>query len=909
MKKKIHILSFVPLFCLLGYFVQAQADTDPVFETEEFLQDLIDDSNLEGEIGDQFVLRSSRNIGSQRVIVYDQVLDGYIVENQFVAFLLNEEGKVQFTHETVRPLEISSAPRIRIGQRKLSRIVQSQFRGEASIAKQELIIVNGEKDILAYKLLVKTENPGNYYSVYVNAFSGSVYAHENLTENTGKSMGDEAKIIKAIGDQCGCGPTGFQNVCLFNPDPTTTSVSSAHIANNTQGGSIHTLANSADLAEYFPLSVPSAFSHNSNKFCCNGLGQGAPDYRITFCHFHLNEYLFNMTSCISGIGVVQYNVSSNIGSTAFYNGSSIEYGSNSGNPMAEDLFHVIHGANQYLMDILNSGLSGSVKAGTMDYLAMVHKNGGTWTVPDPNECWAHAGPATSRRTDVAYSSSNGCGYSSGDDNIDGQYWSTVLTDIEGVISQALVKELALTTIQMVSSTDFQEKAAQIFYDAAKAHPSINDALLCDIYVVLENQYGTCFTDLVDSETDYFIHDDINDIGDEPNTQTSQFWISPDIWNCVSGPNCGSHEQPEHGQPNYLRVRVTGNGCIPFEGAVVHGYWSAASSGHTWSEDWLASTSNGLGAEVNNTETVPPLQEGQQYITSMEWMPPDPMAINPGSQNNSAHVCILARIVSPLDPMYDEQDPGGIGGNNKRNNNNAMKNMTIFDVQPNAPMQKPALIIIRNIFEEETTFNIELVGVDVALNEMEEGLIEFELTEPTYEAWRNGGAKGEGFKQIRGNQFIVTGRQMTFYNLRLKPKFNYGINVGFTLREGVRQVREFQFDLVQKTTRGEVIGGNRFYVKNGRERPRKESKNLGEINEITVFPNPVEEMLHVQLNQSNTDIETIQIYDSLGALKYVSNKTEFNEVENVDVSDFQIGLYYMSLVKSDGTKETMKFFKN
>src|SRR5690606_1043765 len=66
--------------------------------------------------------------------------------------------------------------------------------------------------------------------------------------------------------------------------------------------------------------------------------------------------------------------------------------------------------------------------------------------------------------------------------------------------------------------------------------------------------------------------------------------------------------------------------------------------------------------------------GASHIVEIPWFPP-----NPGDFDIDVHhFCLLSRIESPSDPMFDEQLMVGVGGNVKRNNNIVWKNVSVYN---------------------------------------------------------------------------------------------------------------------------------------------------------------------------------------------------------------------------------------
>ncbi len=86
-------------------------------------------------------------------------------------------------------------------------------------------------------------------------------------------------------------------------------------------------------------------------------------------------------------------------------------------------------------------------------------------------------------------------------------------------------------------------------------------------------------------------------------------------------------------------------------------------------------------------------------------------------------------------------------------------------------------------------------------------------------------------------------------------------------------------------------------------------SIDEINgfQISVYPNPVDDILFTILNSQYSELKYIEISDAFGL---VSQKLSFtsNEINSIDVSKLPKGVYLLKLL-SNGEYQTVKFFKN
>ena len=73
----------------------------------------------------------------------------------------------------------------------------------------------------------------------------------------------------------------------------------------------------------------------------------------------------------------------------------------------------------------------------------------------------------------------------------------------------------------------------------------------------------------------------------------------------------------------------------------------------------------------------------------------------------------------------------------------------------------------------------------------------------------------------------------------------------------------------------------------------------EKNLVVVYPNPVEELLHVKLKNVDSGVYELFIHDSLGRTVLVENKLIFSTEEKIiDVSNFADGMYILRIVQNN-----------
>ena len=81
--------------------------------------------------------------------------------------------------------------------------------------------------------------------------------------------------------------------------------------------------------------------------------------------------------------------------------------------------------------------------------------------------------------------------------------------------------------------------------------------------------------------------------------------------------------------------------------------------------------------------------------------------------------------------------------------------------------------------------------------------------------------------------------------------------------------------------------------------------------ISMFPNPAKEILNLQLNSDNNQETKIIIYDYIGRLMIEKNISviDGNITQQLDISKFTNGFYFLRLFRNDGSSSTKIFLKN
>jgi hypothetical protein len=314
--------------------------------------------------------------------------------------------------------------------------------------------------------------------------------------------------------------------------------------------------------------------------------------------------------------------------------------------------------------------------------------------------------------------------------------------------------------------------------------------------------------------DLWSQDRPNDIGLEPNTISNPMWCSNDIWvrHQADGFTNHNHQNPEHGQTNYLYVMIR---CREGEG---HGldkvYWAFPGTGLSWPTSW-----NLIGPQPTGT-----VQQGNTTILEYPWNPPDPGVYGSG------HFCLLSRIETAPFPPYGMTFPevSAIGTNVRNNNNIVWKNVTIVDNIPNGGSGS-SVISVGNLTEIEAEIRLEfrapaaavataLVAKEATADILDWGTVRVDLGEKLFTRWvSNNKKENTGIEVEKNSEFIVkvVSEKAAIEGIKMKPGEEQLIKVIFTPFEDARfDKKSYNFDVVQFNFNGKKwveIGGVRFVV--------------------------------------------------------------------------------------------------
>jgi Pregnancy-associated plasma protein-A len=323
-----------------------------------------------------------------------------------------------------------------------------------------------------------------------------------------------------------------------------------------------------------------------------------------------------------------------------------------------------------------------------------------------------------------------------------------------------------------------------------------------------------------STPDLWSKDNVDDTGVEPNPSVAPMWISDDIWvrRANDGLDNQDHQNPEYDStiPNYVYVRVRNRAC-PAAGAqsgTVKLYWAKASPSLSWPAPWDGSGGNPLMGGSIGSQSVT-VNGGDDEILVFPWLVPNP-ADYASFGGDQAHFCLLSRIeTTPVAPFgMTSPETANLYANVQNNNNIVWKNISIVDEVPEGG--RFASFIVSSFAKRKYSAQILFTTPrEEGPSLFDWGHLIVESDERLFRRWSRTGKKGEGAELLRDSRLLIARSGVSLNRLQLNVGEFNAIKIRFMPNGGiVPGARVFAFDVTQLNENGEVMGGQRFYMKTG-----------------------------------------------------------------------------------------------
>lgn len=304
--------------------------------------------------------------------------------------------------------------------------------------------------------------------------------------------------------------------------------------------------------------------------------------------------------------------------------------------------------------------------------------------------------------------------------------------------------------------------------------------------------------------DLMVRDLPNDIGLQPNTISSTFYTSKDIWvNDLD--NLPIHHNPVASQNNTVYVRVTNNGwcnTTDLTGQTLRGYWAKAGLGLGWTYPWDGSDPI-MGGNLTPASgiSIPSIPDGETTILAFNWVPNPPSMYTGIDPADRAHFCLLARIEQNI----TIPETANLWENVRNNNNIAWKNVQVEE------MNDYSGVILSNPLPKIENQKYSLKIVIDKKDFKKRGKMILEVGEKTAKIFTK--AKLKGIKRLGKNLFEITKSQALITNFVLPSKLDELVSVVYKRNTKTNSKDKVKVNLELLNYNNEVLGGEEFVFRN------------------------------------------------------------------------------------------------
>jgi len=330
----------------------------------------------------------------------------------------------------------------------------------------------------------------------------------------------------------------------------------------------------------------------------------------------------------------------------------------------------------------------------------------------------------------------------------------------------------------------------------------------------------------------WMKDTFDDIGNEPNTESTVMYRSLDIW--VRHSNDGVVQQ-EHQNPvyrssgdrhNYVYVRVRCEGCTGQASGRLKLYWAKASTALAWPAPWDASIAvPALMGDAIGEQDTGNINAGDYSIFEFPWEPPSPDDYASFGADQG-HFCLLARIETDTSSPFGMTFPegGNLSQNVQNNKRIVWKNITVTEETADGGRYASVIVGNMNDTDRQIRLRFNLPRESRRRSVLDWGAVYVDLGEKLWGLWSLSGKKGTGVKPIEGTVIQVT-QNDAWIELKLAPKtFNSIHTTVIPYVQTEESTEIFFMNIEQEEEQNgayEVIGGQQFVLKTvGHLKPAK-----------------------------------------------------------------------------------------
>ena len=403
--------------------------------------------------------------------------------------------------------------------------------------------------------------------------------------------------------------------------------------------------------------------------------------------------------------------------------------------------------------------------------------------------------------------------------------------------------------------------------------------------------------------DIYSKDRPADVGNEPGIPApTPMWMSEDIWIRQSLDGGTTHQNPEFKlfEPNGVYVKIRNRGTNTSGCARLKVYFSKASTGLQWPTHFDNYYLNVGGTDVLHGDIIgvadiPPIAPGGSTTIEIPWYPPNPADYT----TDIHHFCLVSRILSVNDPMFNEV-AGSISPNVRNNNNIAWKNVSVYNYDPN-DLPAGTSVYVRGINRNgaPTTIMFTDEGFDDPIRKrlFEVAEVEVEVEPKLFERILEGGFKDqEGIKIIKENTFLVTQNNVALTGIPIEYDETFVVDFKFHFFTEVQEGTQLLFDVLQINNEEETPeGGERFAVVYGKKGVQYEEAVDPKPASFRIIPNPNNGIFQIALK--NLENGNYQVFDVYGKM-ILEGTFKDEKIINVNLSKGKEQMYFVKIMSGD-----------
>lgn len=457
----------------------------------------------------------------------------------------------------------------------------------------------------------------------------------------------------------------------------------------------------------------------------------------------------------------------------------------------------------------------------------------------------------------------------------------------------------------------------------------------------------------DNTPKLMIRDSYADMGDEPNSQSSvdprqwNIWLSSDLWNRYPV-NDGktAHQTPTlsstTGTTNYANVKIRNIGCAAFggSGSAVHIYFTKASTGEKWEDDWKGWNIVGLapsGAEITPSGglSIPYLDPGHSIVRVQAWTPTDPYSWDPYS-GGKAEMCLLARIEEPGGMTIPEISDVSINVINNRRI--ATRNTSVINLDPTMIVRPKHQIDVASTATASAVYNLQIIG-DNAINPHFSGdpggaMYVTAYLGDLYDAWMAGGGDGTYYDRNELAKTVTFDGASTLElrHITIEPTDRFPVNLEFAVKDSsivdssmyrvhfrlmntdgtgastdVHGNFTFEFRISDTTVdTSNVDGADSIYV----SRHAINNNNVAVNGAYTIYPNPVSDNVNISYFGDEDRVVNLSVSDLSGKILVDEKDITIANGDShaVNIASLLPGSYFVTIRDNKGNVRTSKVVK-